>query len=249
MAALPPEPSPDVPASLSGDEEALRAKYAKELDAWLEIWKQQASEGVVADALVASRDDTRTALNASRADADRAAETAMLAAVHQAYVATTQASLDRALARANVVTAAVGAIATIYTGLLALVYAAKPGEGQRLDIVALVPALFLGVALFLVTVYAAMIRRKLFVGPLLPTGIGGQVAEERLVTFMQWCFGGVWARSWALHAGIVSMGTAVATLPLPFVKLGGGAQAATLALGIFAVGLTGVVTWHHARQP
>ncbi|HUR15079.1 MAG TPA: hypothetical protein VM097_11375 [Mycobacteriales bacterium] len=226
-------PSPGVPATITSKQESLKARYAKDLDAWLEVWKQEASDRAVA-----------TALDASRADVDRASEAALLTAVHEAYLATTQSSLDRALTRVNVVTASIGAITTIYTGLLALVYAAKAGDGQRLDIVALIPALFLGTALFLVTIYAAMLRRSLFVGPLLPTGIGGQIAEQRLITFMQWCFAGVLARTWALHAGIVSMGVGVATLPIPFVKLGDTAQAIIFTLGIAAVGLTGATTWY-----
>lgn len=96
--------------------------------------------------------------------------------------------------RVNVVTASIAAVTTIYTSLVALVYAANPGEGKPLTVAAIIPALFLGLALFLVTVYAAMFRKTVTVGPLLPTGMGGQVDETRLVTFMRWTFAGVLAR-------------------------------------------------------
>jgi hypothetical protein len=229
-----------VPAS-AADYEKLR--YTQQLDAWLEEWKQQAASDAARIALEASRADARTARDAARADADRAAEVASLKSVQDAYVAVTQSSLDRALTRVNVVTASITAVTTIYTGLLALVYAAKSGEGRVLTGVAIIPALFLGLALFLVTVYAAMFKRTMSAGTLLPTGIGGQVAEIRLITFMRWCFAGVLARSWALHAGIVSLGIGVATLPVPFVQMPGGLQVTILLAGLVLVAGTAGWTW------
>jgi hypothetical protein len=57
-----------------------------------------------------------------------------------------------------VLTASVAAIGTIYTGLLALVYAAKPGEGRTLGIASVIPGVFLGLSLVLVSVYAGILR-------------------------------------------------------------------------------------------
>jgi hypothetical protein len=120
----------------------LRDRYGHELDAWLYRWKEQVAAQAVATALAAAREDTRlalgnqrqdtvTALTASRADADRAAEAALLKSVHDAYIAVTKSSLDRAMMRLNVLTASVASVITVHTGLLALVFAAKPGEGRR----------------------------------------------------------------------------------------------------------------------
>src|ERR1700733_2280264 len=163
-----PEASPQVPRGVPPSEtEYMKLRYGEELDAWLEQWKQQVAKDAVEAALEASREDTRTALGASRTDAARAVEVASVKSIQDAYLAATQSSLDRALTRVNVVTASIGAVTTIYTGLLALVYAAEPGKGQPLSAVAIVPALFLGLSIFLVTVYAAMFKRSLTVGPLL----------------------------------------------------------------------------------
>jgi hypothetical protein len=226
-----PEPSPlppkDVPA---GEEEYAKLRYTEDLDAWLEKWKQQVSTDAVAAALKASREDT-----------DRAAEVASLKSIQDAYVAVTQSSLDRSLTRVNVITTSISAMITVYTGLLALVYAAKPGDGKVLTPVAVIPALFLGLALFFVTIYSALFRSSLSAATLLPTGIGGRIAEIRLVTFMRWCFAGVLARSWALHAGIVSLGLGVATLPVPFIVMKGWQQIAILIVGLALVGAAGVL--------
>lgn len=114
-----PAPSPELPTAVTaGEEEYAKLRYNEELEAWLETWKQQVSIDAVATALKASREDT-----------DRATETASVKSIQDAYIAVTQSSLDRSLTRVNVVTTSISAIITVYTGLLALVYAAKPGDG------------------------------------------------------------------------------------------------------------------------
>lgn len=224
-----PDPvgAPEVPTtglSATDTSSAHKARYDKQLEAWLEAWKQHAADS-----------SKEIEVSVAREDTDAVAETALLKAMHDAYVSTTQSSLDRALTRMNVVTASVGAITTIYTGLLALVYAAEPTKGKALTLVAVMPALFLGLSLFLVSIYAAMFRRQQAALSLLPTGVGGQIVELRLATFMQWCFGGIWARSWALHAGIVSMGFGLATLPFPFIEAPGQLEATIFVVGLLLV--------------
>jgi hypothetical protein len=148
----------------------------------------------------------------------------------------------------NVLTGSITAVTTIYTGLLALVFAAKTGEGRALTLAAIIPALFLGVALLLATVYAALLRKSQSMALLLPTGLGGQIDELRLSTFMTWCMKGVWDRAWALHASIVSLAFGVATLPIPFVKLAGWQQNLIFWAGVVTVGLTALLSWNAARD-
>jgi hypothetical protein len=40
---------------------------------------------------------------------------------------------------------------------------------------------------------------------LLPSGLGGSIAETRLLDFMEWSFGGVLARAWSLRLSVVSL--------------------------------------------
>lgn len=239
----------------------VKAKFDKRFDLYSQARKQAWSDQAAtvatdrarldtSTALVATRLDTKAALDASRDDALVAVETASLAAVQAAYIASTQSALDRALTRTNVLTASVGTIITLYTGLLAFIYTkaetATGGETgvntEPLQPVALIPALFLALALFLATVYAAVLRNKTTVGPFLPSGIGGQIAEMRLVTYMNWCFAGVLARRWALHAGITSLGIGVATLPLPFTNTSDTFHWIVLVGGALVVVLTAALT-------
>jgi hypothetical protein len=185
----------------------IQVEYGHLLDEWVSV--KNAGTTAKAD---------RTALAATRSDSGRANEAALLKSVHDAYIASAQAAVDRSLTRANVVTASVATISTLYTGLLALVYV-NSNTKHPFTAGAMIPALFLGLSLFLVASYAAMIRRTLTVGPLLPTGIGGTIVETRLITFLRWSFASVYARARVLHAGIVSLGVAVVTLPSPFAAL------------------------------
>jgi hypothetical protein len=216
-----------------------KTRYSQELTAWEKRWEQIWSDLATARALDNSRDDSETA-----------AEIASLKSIQDAYVATAQATLDRALTRTNVLTTAIGTITTLYTGLLAFIYTkAETATGGKTGVtieplkpVALIPVLFLASALFLATVYAAVLRKKTTVGPFLPTGIGGRVAEQRLITYMNWCFAGVLARRWALHAGITSLGIGVATLPLAFTDTTDKFHTEVLVVGIVLVVLTAAWT-------
>jgi hypothetical protein len=220
-------------------DEFEKVKYQAEVDDW-KAQRQQGRDNTAAEQkLDDARDDSRVQ-----------AERDSVKAVHDAYIATTQSSLDRAMTRMNVVTSSVSAVTTVYTGLLALVYAAEPGKGEHLQAGALIPALFLGLALLLVTIYAAMFRRKTINADLLPSGVGGYAAEYRLVTFMEWCLAGVLARSWALHAGIVSFGLGIATLPLPFLKIKGWVELVILVCGLAVVVLAALLSlglWYESK--
>jgi hypothetical protein len=241
----PPPPVPPVPSEKDPDLKLITAQYQAQLDAWTDRWKQQTSNDVTEAARRSTLSVTRTALSATRSDTDRADEAILVKAMHDAYIQVSSSSLDRAMTRVNVVTAAVASVTTVYTGLLALVYAASSSATKPLPGAAIMPAFFLGLALFLVSVYAALFKRTVGVSPLLPTGTGGQIVEYRLVTFMRWCNAGVLERSWALHAGIVSLGVGVVTLPVPFVKLHGWEQLVLLALGLVLVGAAAVGTNHN----
>jgi hypothetical protein len=162
--------------------------------------------------------ETRIAVRDARVDADLAAETALVQSVHDAYLRVCEASLDRSLKRAEFLTATIGTISTAYTGLLALVYGI--GDKQTpLAARALIPVLFLGAALVFAAFYAAFLRRKVVRRDLLPTGVGGTLAQDRLRTFNAWTFAGVLERAWALRTSLVCFGIGVALLPIPFVDV------------------------------
>jgi hypothetical protein len=235
--SLPPPPAA-FGDSESNSVDLAKLQYTEQLDAWLERYKQQLSDSAV-----------RAALEATRFDTVRAADTTLVQALHAAYIATSQSAIDRSLTRINVVTASIGAITTIYTGLIALVYAAKSDSGKQLTGTAIIPAVFLALALLLVAVYAAMFKNSTSEGgPLVPSGAGDGLRESRLDTFMNWCFATIGARIWALHAGIISLGFGVVSLPVPFIKLPNGIPLIILIIGLLATVLVGVITAANSKS-
>ena len=210
-----PDQFPSIPEAVAGqDRFALqKAAFETQLAAWQEAVRAHTT-----------REDTR-----------KANEAAMRLAIQAAYIDTAKASLDRAVTRVNVFTAAIGSVITIYTTLLALVYTigTKETNGKALDIVGFVPALFLSAALLLVSVYSVMLKKKMDAPSFIPTGIGGDVAEMRLVNYVNWCFSGILERRWALHAGLASFAIGILTLPIGFIGVSG--------LELFAIVVAGVL--------
>jgi chemotaxis protein histidine kinase CheA len=182
-----------------------------------------------------TRWDTYVALRRSREDAALAVDSSLLEAVHGGYIAMAQSSLDRAVQRATYVTTAAGAITTLYTGVLALRFTSgHPALPAR----CLIPALFVGAAVAFSTWYLAFLRGTTKLSELLPSGLGGGIAQTRLLDFMEWAFAGVLARAWSLRLSVISLALGLALLPIGFVTL---SSDAILALGWGGVAV--LVAW------
>jgi hypothetical protein len=163
------------------------------------------------------RKDTAEALKHSREDTALAVESTLFEAIHGAYIAVAQGSLDRSLQRASFVTTAAASIVTLYTGLLAFRFSTTK---STLPAQSLFPALFLGGAVVFSTFYVAFSsQRTEMVTDLLPSGLGGRIAQARLLTFMFWVNSGVVARAWLLRLAVISLGLGLALLPIGFVHL------------------------------
>jgi hypothetical protein len=172
------------------------------------------------------------ALEASRRDAAIAADDALRKDIQSAYIAVMQGSLDRSVKRAEFLNTASAAIATAYSSLLGLLFSAKD---RPLQAWAIAPVIFLALAFVFGLIYVSFINRKTDELQLIPSGIGGQLAEKRLEDFLQWVSLGVLRRAWALRASVVSVAVGVALLPLPFVNLDDFHKTAAVALGASAL--------------
>ena len=148
-----------------------------------------------------------------------AAETDLRAAIQAAYIEVQKAKIDRTFRAADAVTKAAGAIATIYTGLLALVYSVGSTPPQPLPARGIAPAIFLALAFFFSVVNVGFIRRTGRKVDILEAGETWKQQQVRLVRFLQWVDRGALQRAWALRSGVICLGAGVALLPLPFLAL------------------------------
>jgi hypothetical protein len=245
---------PDAPSDVA--KELYKERYQKQLDIaqTVEVTRHDtavALENTRRDKTLEvnnAREDKMVALTEARRDADRTAETALLKAVHDAYIDVTKGSLDRSVSRAQFLTATIGAVSTAYTAFLGVRFAVasnKPAPARGL-----VPVVFLGLALALAALYVAFLSRRAARRRLLPTGIGGVVAEERLKIFMEWTFAGVAARAWALRTGIVAFAVGIAELPLPFISIPSTTENVVVVVGaavVLAWGAGEALVWYRQR--
>ncbi len=68
-------------------------------------------------------------------------------------------------------------------------------------------------------VYIGFIHRSTIKGQFIPSGIGGELAEQRLADFLRWVSLGMMQRAWALRAAVIGLGIGVAMMPLTFIPL------------------------------
>jgi hypothetical protein len=137
----------------------VKARLQAQIDEIKARWRDHASHSAEEWKLTEARRDGRLA-----------AEDALRAAVQSAYLDVAKGTLDRALKRAEFLTAAAGAIGTSYAALLGLVYSAGGDTPRPLPATGIGPALFLGLALVLSAFYVAYIRVSASTGRVLPAG-------------------------------------------------------------------------------
>jgi hypothetical protein len=146
-------------------------------------------------------------------------EPELRAAIHAAYIEVQKGKIERSYRAADFVTRAAGTIATIYTGLLALVYSVSTNPPRPLPARGIAPAIFLALAFFFSVVNVGFIRRSGKRVDILVEAESWKDQQIRLNRFLQWIDRGAMQRAWALRAGVVCLGAGVALLPLPFISL------------------------------
>jgi hypothetical protein len=202
-----PEPWPYAPADASGwptaADCAKSPEFAKALcEAKLEVRKK------------------RTDAEIDRAKAERAVDLAVEQAYYQAVIDVAKGAIDRSRASAEVVQKAAAAIVTLYTGILALAFAAN---AHPLPFRALFAALFLGLAVALSTAFLAYLPEP-------HAGDNGTTAEpepsdvsesnKTVATFVLWTRAAAIDRAYPLRASVLALAAALLFLPAPFVQKG-----------------------------
>ena len=171
----------------------------------------------------------------------------LLVAVHDAYLKVGQAMMERSLTRANIVLTSATASATAYTALLGLVYATA--HGRRLPPIALLPVLYLGLAITLTAFYVGYMTPRSRRFHALPTELTQAVAEQRLATFLTWVNNSAMSRSWALRTALVSLGLGLVLLPVGFIAFHGAIVilVKTVPIALLLM-VAGIETWRWRRS-
>jgi hypothetical protein len=199
-------PWPYQPEDEYGWPDVADADHAAVLAAKLEVRKK--------------RTDEEIAQAKSESDGDMAVEASYYAAV----IDVAKGAIARAQTAGDTVQKAAAAVGTIYTAILGATFAATsaPLPGR-----ALFPAVFLGLAIGLATVFLAFLPN--------PESVQDNQSDEYAVgpdnlvaLFVKWSRSVALQRSRWLRAAVVALATAVALLPAPFVHVGSSASSASV---------------------
>lgn len=164
--------------------------------------------------LLTARAATDQSLEKAEADTDFA----LVKTFHEALLEVSAASISRATSGAESVRTAAAAIGVIYTGVLGLTFSV--GDNP-LPLRALIPAVFLGIAIVMATAYLAYPMEPVPSADW-PRGEGTFQAnqEERTGAFIEWAAGAVKTGAYALRAAVAALAFGVAFLPVGFLSLG-----------------------------
>lgn len=126
-----------------------------------------------------------------------------------------KASASRVDSLSQLIQTAAGAIVTLYTGVLAVVFAA---DGIALPLRALVPAVFLGLAIVFAAAYAAFLT-PVDDTPYLPTSMPRENVLAQTKAVLNFVRVRNNTRSRAIRSAVVSLGLGVLFLPSAFISI------------------------------
>jgi hypothetical protein len=238
---MPDYPWPDPPSESAISEPTERLeRYKAELAAHGAYIAHQTAQGAaaserehaLAELLLKARIDRETAA-AARQDAlaqhANAVQTmqlefrhSMLTELHKAYIEAAKASVDRLQRRAELLQGAAVAIGTLYTGMFGYFFITADADAatqitDRLETRGIIPVVFLGATIMLAM--ASIAFRT-------PPGKGGAATnpaevlpyvESERNRFVGWVTHASWWQILLNQLSVVSLGFAVATLPIAFI--------------------------------
>jgi len=132
-------------------------------------------------------------------------------------VAVATNTIERAFKGAEFVRLSAGVIATVYTGIAGLTFAAK--DGTALPPRGVVPGVFLGLALVLATAYAAWLTKTPDAPAPVPHSLAAKFQDRRLNSFVTWASNIALHHAYVMHAAVLSLGAGAVLLPTPFVTV------------------------------
>jgi hypothetical protein len=167
-----------------------------------------------------------------------AKNSALEQAVYTAYVDSAKEAIGQAIVRAQFVQTAAGASGGFYTAILGLAFGAS---ARTVPIRAIMPAVFLGLSIFLAMIYLAFLTRG---KALQVSTVKGSVASQnfvRLNDFIRWASEAVYRRVAFLHAAVACFAFGVLFLPIAFMDIGDiivfgcGALALLIVVGVLVL--------------
>lgn len=229
---------PPKPAPTPGDDfrqEIDKLEYQAMLNLHVEARKAEMQRSLEEMKAAQTVDAAEAADLAKKQEADYGNEYTTFQAVYSAYLDVAKGQVDRSIQRADFVQKAAGAIATAYVAILGLSFSVAPGTAASpLPAVAIVPTLFLGLALVLSSFYVAFVTRPEDVPQQAATGLLRLDQYVRRDNFIVWARSAVLERAWLLQLSVICLAIGILTLPLPYIVPGASNGANSLLQGLLS---------------
>lgn len=142
------------------------------------------------------------------------AEDRLREAIHNAYIDVTRTSAERMLQRADSVLRVAAAIGTVFTTVLGLLVAV---DGRRISAWAFLPTSLIAASMVLAAFYLGYVSTRSEVAQPLKSSLSAQVQHARLAEYVSWVNRLALRRVWALRLAILTLGVAVASMPIAYV--------------------------------
>lgn len=137
--------------------------------------------------------------------------------IYKGYIEVAKGVIDRSLKRADFIQKVSAAIATAYTGLLALSFSVE--EESPLPITGILPLIFLGLSFLLAAAYVGYLSE--------PTGLKAEPSDGTTFisaqnawrrTFIIWTRNAALKRRYLLQTAVVSLAVGLIALPAPYIE-------------------------------
>ena len=176
---------------------------------------------------------------------------AMLQAVHNGYIEVAKGSIDRSIQRADFLQKVAAAIASVYTGVLALSFVSSIGENEKgiiLPVTGIIPAVFLGISFFLAAIYISFVTNAPAVkGEKSDGSLTGSVDSQRN-SFILWNKATVMRRVPWMQAATLSLGVGILLLPIPYLNIPDKTLWLLMGIGLGLIILIPLVFWLVSRR-
>ena len=165
-----------------------------------------------------AREDAQTLDDNARRTAEYANYYAVFQAVQAAYLGVARDAIANSQSRAQFVVSAAGAIGTLYTGLLGLVFGIS-SPGHVFPERGIWAGVFIGLSIVMATFYLAYLIEKPAGALTKPSAALRVDAIQRVHDFVAWSHDIVMTRHFFLQCSVISLGVGVAALPLAFTTI------------------------------
>jgi hypothetical protein len=197
-----------------------QSEAAKAAELQKSLFEGQVQDEVARVAWERSEATRRDADTLARSQAAWQAEYALEKMFQEARIDVAKKGIERANAGAEFVRNAAAAIGTIYMGVVGATYGAAE-KSLHAPARAIIPAIFLGLALVFAAVYVAYLSRA-SPTPAPEADSRLRVYQERRITaFTDWVAAYTLNRAYWLHTAVFSLAFGVAALAAPFVSWSG----------------------------